>query len=82
MAKDQDTLGVYMGIVAVTNFVSDTETVTRTATSTTVPFEQFTNQAFVRLRGRSFAFKISSSGSGVRWRLGSPRVDFRSDGKR
>ena len=61
---------------------TDTETVTRTATSTTVPFEQFTNQAFVRLRGRSFAFKISSSGSGVRWRLGSPRVDFRSDGKR
>ena len=60
----------------------DTETVTRTATSTTVPFEQFTNQAFVRLRGRSFAFKISSSGSGVRWRLGSTRVDFRSDGKR
>jgi len=61
---------------------TDTETVTRTATSTTVPFEQFTNQAFVRLRGRSFAFKISSSGSGVRWRLGSTRVDFRSDGKR
>ena len=61
---------------------TDTETVTRTSTSTTVPFEQFTNQAFVRLRGRSFAFKISSSGSGVRWRLGSPRVDFRSDGKR
>jgi hypothetical protein len=61
---------------------TDSETVTRSATSTTVPFEQFTNQAFVRLRGRSFAFKISSSNSGVRWRLGSPRIDFRSDGKR
>ena len=61
---------------------TDSETVTRSATSTTVPFEQFTDQAFVRLRGRSFAFKISSTGSGVRWRLGSPRVDFRADGKR
>ena len=61
---------------------SDTGAVTRSGTSTTVPFEQFTNQLDVRVRGRSFALKIDSSGSGVRWRLGTPRVDARVDGKR
>ena len=52
------------------------------ARSATVPVEQFTEQAFVRLRGRSFAFKVSSSDTGVEWRLGTPRVDIRSDGRR
>jgi len=44
--------------------------------------EQFTEQVFVRLRGRSFAFRIDSSNTGVAWRLGSPRVDIRPDGRR
>lgn len=52
------------------------------ARSATVPVEQFTEQAFVRLRGRSFAFKINSSDTGVGWRLGTPRVDVRPDGRR
>jgi len=47
-----------------------------------VPVEQFTDQIFVRLRGRSFSFKIASSDLGVQWRLGSPRVDVRPDGRR
>jgi hypothetical protein len=54
-------------------------TVQRTAT---VPVEQFTDQVFVRLRGRSFAFKIDSTDTGVDWRLGTPRVDLRPDGRR
>ena len=54
-------------------------TVTRSAT---VPIEQFTEQVFVRLRGRSFSFKIDSSDTGVEWRLGTPRVDLRPDGRR
>jgi hypothetical protein len=54
-------------------------TVTRSAT---VSVEQFTDQVFVRLRGRSFAFKINSSDTGVDWRLGTPRVDLRPDGRR
>tara|TARA_R110000803_G_scaffold64859_3_gene125977 strand:- start:1299 stop:3182 length:1884 start_codon:yes stop_codon:yes gene_type:complete len=61
---------------------NDPETVTRLSTSTTVPFETFTNQLNVRLRGRSFAMTLSSNNTGVRWRLGSPRVDVRLDGKR
>lgn len=58
---------------------TSTDAVTRTAT---VPVEQFTNQVNLRLRGRSFAMKISSSDTGVAWRLGSPRVDIRPDGRR
>lgn len=50
--------------------------------SATVPVEQFTEQAFVRLRGRSFSLKISSDETGTAWRLGTPRVDVRQDGKR
>ena len=48
--------------------------------SATVPVEQFTNQANVRLRGRSMAVRVESSETEVAWRLGSPRVDIRSDG--
>ena len=50
--------------------------------SATVPVEQFTEDARVRLRGRSFALRVESSTVGVAWRLGSPRVDIRPDGKR
>lgn len=52
-----------------------------TRTSTT-PIEQFTNQAFVRVRGRSIALKIASDTSGVQWRLGVPRLNIRADGRR
>jgi len=47
-----------------------------------VPVEQFTDQVFVRLRGRSFAFRIDSEDLGVTWRLGSPRVEVQPDGMR
>jgi hypothetical protein len=57
----------------------DDSAVTKTAT---VPVEQFTNQAFVRLRGRSIALRVESSEVGMTWRLGSPRMDVRQDGRR
>ena len=47
-----------------------------------VDVEQFTEQAYVRLRGRAMAFRIESSGSGVHWRLGRPRIEVRPDGQR
>ncbi|HBR55781.1 MAG TPA: hypothetical protein DEA82_16980, partial [Flavobacteriaceae bacterium] len=58
---------------------SNENSITKTAS---VPIEQFTEQVFVRLRGRSFAFRIESEDTGVAWRLGSPRVDIRPDGRR
>ena len=41
-----------------------------------------TEQLFFRLRGRQMRFKIASDELEVTWRLGSPRVDIRSDGRR
>ena len=65
------------------NFLqSEIAKVDRTAVSTTVPFEQYTNKADVRLRGRAFSIKVDCSTEGVRWRLGSPRVEIKQDGRR
>lgn len=58
---------------------SDSNNVVKTAS---IPVEQFTDQVYVRLRGRSFAFRIDSDGLGVTWRLGSPRVEIQPDGMR
>ena len=44
--------------------------------------QQFTEQVFVRVRGRQMAFKIISNDLGVAWQLGVPRIDTRPDGRR
>ena len=53
-----------------------------TVRTSTSPVETFTNQLFLRSRGRSFALRIESSTLGTRWKLGSPRIDVRQDGRR
>jgi hypothetical protein len=53
--------------------------VTRTAT---VPVEQYTDQVFIRVRGRELAVRVHSSGLGTKWQLGSPKIDIRPDGRR
>ena len=58
---------------------SDAQNVTK---SSSVPVEQFTDQVFLRVRGRSFAFRIESVNEGVTWRLGTPRLEIRPDGRR
>lgn len=68
-----------------TNFPGGNIEQTNTASvqqSSTVPVAQFTDQAFTRLRGRSFALRIESTEKDVQWRLGTPRVDVRQDGRR
>ena len=52
------------------------------ATTTTYNIQQFTQQVYVRIRGRQMAFKISSSDLGTQWQLGVPRIDVRPDGRR
>ena len=54
-------------------------TATRTSTS---PVELFTNQIDLRSRGRSFALRVDSNATGMKWKLGSPRVNIRPDGRR
>mgnify|MGYP003134664154 FL=1 len=58
---------------------NSTKAIEKTAS---VPVEQFTQDANIRIRGRSMALKISSAETGVTWRLGSPRIEIRPDGRR
>ena len=58
---------------------STSNTTTRTATS---PVEQFTEKLNYRLRGRSFALRIDSTSLGTKYKLGTPRIDIREDGRR
>ena len=60
----------------------DQTTVSDIIRSSTVPVEQYTDQVRLRMRGRSFALKIESDNTGVEWRLGTPRVELRPDGRR
>jgi hypothetical protein len=62
-----------------TNYIndpSDTQGVTETS------FGLYTEQVYVRARGRQLAFRISSDDLGVFWQLGDVRLDARPDGKR
>jgi hypothetical protein len=49
---------------------------------TTAVINNYTNQVFIRARGRQMSFKISSNNLGTQWQLGMPRVDARPDGTR
>lgn len=59
------------GVTTAANVVTSTATI-----------DQYTNQVFIRARGRQMNFKISSADVGTQWQLGMPRVDARPDGRR
>jgi hypothetical protein len=42
----------------------------------------YTNQIFLRARARQIGFKITSDTLGTNWKLGSPRLDGKPDGRR
>jgi hypothetical protein len=48
----------------------------------TYAIQEFTQQVYVRIRGRQMAFQVSSDELGVQWQLGVPRIDIRPDGRR
>ena len=77
------TVGVrnFPGAAIATTNASDLTTA-RDVTTATATVNQYTNQVFVRARGRQISFNISSSDVGVQWQLGMPRVDARPDGTR
>lgn len=60
-------------------FAAEDQAVTKTAS---FPVEQFTNQLFLRMRARSMSLRIESNQTNTAWRLGDPRLDVRTDGRR
>jgi len=53
-----------------------------TIVTATATVDQYTNQVFIRARGRQMNFRIGSDTVGTQWQLGLPRVDARPDGTR
>ena len=62
-----------------TYFDSTTSTFVSTQAATV---NQRTEIIYFRLRGRQMSFRIASDQTGTTWRLGSPRLELRSDGRR
>lgn len=60
-------------------FGSDSDPVTKTAS---LPVEQFTNELYIRVRGRSMSLRVESDRTGTAWRIGDPRIDMRTDGRK
>jgi hypothetical protein len=69
--------GAASSIINAEGVTTDATIVTATAT-----VDQYTNQVFIRARGRQMNFRIASDTVGTQWQLGLPRVDARPDGTR
>jgi len=59
-----------------TNSVTDEKAVIETTANS------YTEQVYIRARARQMGLKVGSTGLGVQWQLGNPRLDARQDGKR
>jgi len=42
----------------------------------------YTEQVWIRLRGRQLVFRVESDQLGTRWQLGNPRIEIQPDGRR
>jgi hypothetical protein len=67
---------------ASTTINAEGQTTAKSVITSTATIDQYTNQVFIRARGRQMNFKISSDTIGTQWQLGMPRVDARPDGLR
>lgn len=72
--KPQDYPGGEIGI-------GDERDVNRKSAAT-LTVNRFTDQVFTRLRARSVALRVESDELNVSWRLGTPRIEMREDGRR
>ena len=57
-------------------------TLTRNVVTATSTIDQYTDQVFIRARGRQMSFKISSNTLGTQWQLGDTTVDAKPAGMR
>ena len=63
----------------------DVDTVTSNQNYTSVSeytVQTYDGQVYTRVRGRQLSFKIQSTGLGVAWQLGIPRIDVKPAGRR
>ena len=63
----------------------DVDTVTSNQNYTSASeytIQTYNGQVYTRVRGRQLSFKIQSTGLGVAWQLGVPRIDLKPAGRR
>ena len=72
----------FPGAATYTTNESDETLTDAVAAVNTSTIDQYTQQAHMRARGRSMAFKVESTAANVAWEIGVPRVDLRPDGRR
>lgn len=60
----------------------NTQTPAVAGSEVTTQVYNYTEQMWIRLRGRQVAFKISSDVVGIKWQLGVPRLELQPDGRR
>lgn len=60
---------------------TEAETITRSVSVSANVIEQYTEQVHVRVRGRLFSLRVESTEAGTAWRLGTPLIDIRPDGR-
>lgn len=71
----------FPGIGVITSPMQDSNTAI-SGTKVTTQVYNYTNQAWVRLRGRQVIFRVESDSIGTKWQLGTPRLDLQPDGRR
>lgn len=60
----------------------NTETDEGVSRTSVVEVEQWTSQVFMRARGRQMRLRLESTELGVQWKIGTPRIDVRPNGRR
>jgi hypothetical protein len=53
----------------------------RAVSAVTSEIDQYTEQVWARLRGRQMRIKVTSTGLGVAWLMGTLRINIRLDGR-
>ena len=68
------------GVAGLSTMQNSTVPITSAEVSTQV--YNYTQEVWVRLRGRQLVFRVESDQLGLRWQLGSPRLQIQPDGRR
>lgn len=68
------------GVAGLSSMQNTESTITGSEVSTQV--YNYTQEVWVRIRGRQLVFRVESDQLGIKWQLGSPRLQIQSDGRR
>ena len=63
-------------------YTTNDSRIVATSSKVSIQVYNYTNDFWIRLRGRQAAFRIGSDSLGVKWQLGVPRITVQPDGRR